>query len=56
MTHAKATFVSLLIGLAGILAAYLAPAAAHAEAILTGVNFVHPSSFSIADQNAALPR
>ena len=54
MTRAKATCISRLIGLAGILAACLAPAVAHAEAILTGVNFVHPSLFSVADQNAAL--
>ena len=46
--------VGLLLGLAGTLSVYLAPAVAHAEAILTGVNFVHPSLFSVADQNAAL--
>jgi len=54
MSLARRTSLSRLIGLAGILAAYLAPSVAHADAILTGVNFVHPSLFSIADQNAAL--
>lgn len=54
MTRAKGSFVNRIIWLAGTLAACLAPALAHAGAILTGVNFVHPSLFSVADQNAAL--
>lgn len=54
MTLAKRTSISRLIGLAGILTAYLTTAMAHADTILTGVNFVHPSLFSTADQNAAL--
>ena len=48
MTRAKRTCVNLLIGLAGVLAASLAPAVAQADSILTGVDYVHPSSFSLA--------
>jgi hypothetical protein len=54
MTRTKRNSLDLLIGLAAILTAYLTPATAHAEAILTGINFVHPSLFGVADQNAAL--
>jgi hypothetical protein len=54
MTRAEGSFVNRITGLAAILAAFLAPAMAHADAILTGVDYVHPSLFSIADQNAAL--
>ena len=54
MIDAMAAFIKRLMGFAGILASCLAPAVAHAEAILTGVNFVHPSLFSVAEQNAAL--
>lgn len=54
MTRSKNTFTGFLAGLAGILALYLAPATAQADAILTGIDFVHPTSFSVADQNAAL--
>ena len=53
MTRPKKILVGLLVWLAGI-PAFLAPAATHAEAILTGVDFVHPISFSVADQNATL--
>jgi hypothetical protein len=54
MTRARRNSINLVIGLAGILAAYLVPTVAHADTILTGVDYVHPSLFSIADQNAAL--
>jgi hypothetical protein len=54
MTRAKGILVSFLMGLAGIMASCLVAAAAQADAILTGVDFVHPISFSLADQNATL--
>jgi len=53
MTYLKGNFVGLFVAVVGVLS-YLAPAAAHAATILLGVNFVHPISFSVTEQNAAL--
>lgn len=49
MTRPRTTFAGLLMGLAGILVVYGVPATAHAAAIVTGINFVRPTSFSVAE-------
>lgn len=54
MTGRKTVFLSLFLAISGTLVPYLAPAGARADTILTGVDFVHPTSFSVADQDAAL--
>ena len=54
MSRLKRVFVCLLVGFAGIWASYSPAAVARTDAILTGIDFVHPTSFSVADQDAAL--